>query len=85
MDIAQHHHKYRCSIMSFVDFMEFHAAGARMACLCAGKPAQNPGFYLGLHYFAAQHEKSLDKITVSFQIFSSKPREGVPGKLFAGV
>ncbi|MGL4198291.1 MAG: hypothetical protein ACRCSX_11075 [Allorhizobium sp.] len=71
--------------MSFVEFMEISAAGARVACLRTGKPAQNSDLYLGLHYFAAQHEKSLDKITVSFQIFSSKPREGVPGKLFAGV
>jgi hypothetical protein len=31
-----------------------------------------------------QHEKGLDKPPVSFQIFSSKRREGVPGKLFAG-
>jgi len=56
-----------------------------MACSRITKPAQKDEFYLRLHRFAAQHEKSLDKTTVSFQIFSSKPREGVPGKLFAGV
>lgn len=37
-----------------------------------------------LHDIAAQHGKGLDKTTVSFQILSSKRREGVPGKQFAG-
>ena len=38
---------------------------------------------LRLHDFAAQHGKGLDKLPVSFQIFHSKRREGVPGKQFA--
>jgi hypothetical protein len=38
----------------------------------------------GLYLFASQHGKGLDKTPVSFQIFHSRRREGMPGKQFAG-
>jgi hypothetical protein len=49
-----------------------------------GQAGKTQPITLRLHPFAPQHGKRLDKTPVSFQIFVSARREGVPGKLFAG-
>jgi len=50
----------------------------------AGQQGKTVPIISRLHRFATQHGKGLDKTPVSFQIFVSARREGVPGKLFAG-